>query len=198
MTDLILASTSTIRAHMLKAAGLTISQQNPKVDEAAIRASLVAEHLKPRDIADALAEAKAQKLSMRHPDNLVLGCDQVLVHNGIVVTKCDDRDQAANVLSELRGNTHSLYSAACVYQRGQPIWRHVGHARLTMRVFSDAYLESYLTRNWDAVRRSAGCYHIEGEGIRLFSTIQGDQFTIMGLPLLELLSLLTLRGDIEG
>lgn len=198
MADVILASSSPIRASMLRAAGVLITQQNPRVDEYALTASLTAEGLRPRDIADALAEAKARKIALKQGNSLVLGCDQLLVFQDELIEKCADITQARHLLSALRGQTHQLFSAVCLYDLGQPIWRHVSVATLTMRNFSDGYLDSYLDRNWDDVRHAVGCYHIEGEGVRLFSKVEGDQFTIMGLPLLELLNFLMTRGDLEA
>lgn len=198
MADVILASSSPIRASMLRAAGVLITQQNPRVDEYALTASLTAEGLSPRDIADALAEAKARKIALKQGNSLVLGCDQLLVFQDELIEKCADITQARHLLSALRGQTHQLFSAVCLYDLGQPIWRHVSVATLTMRNFSDGYLDSYLDRNWDDVRHAVGCYHIEGEGVRLFSKVEGDQFTIMGLPLLELLNFLMTRGDLEA
>lgn len=198
MADVILASSSPIRASMLRAAGVLITQQNPRVDEYALTASLTAEGLPPRDIADALAEAKARKIALKQGNSLVLGCDQLLVFQDELIEKCADITQARHLLSALRGQTHQLFSAVCLYDLGQPIWRHVSVATLTMRNFSDGYLDSYLDRNWDDVRHAVGCYHIEGAGVRLFSKVEGDQFTIMGLPLLELLNFLMTRGDLEA
>ncbi|SDW12407.1 Maf family protein [Roseicitreum antarcticum] len=198
MPDVILASSSMVRARLLRAAGLQVETMAPRVDEGALRESLQAEAIKPRDIADALAEAKARKVSARNPGDLVLGCDQVLVHDNCLVSKSLDIGAATQLLKKLRGGTHQLLSAACIYRNGTPLWRHIGTAHLTMREFSDEYLDRYLARNWDTVRGAVGCYHIEDEGVRLFSEVKGDQFIIMGLPLLEILNFLSTRGDIDG
>jgi septum formation protein len=139
---------------------------------------------------------KARKVSEKGAAGLVLGCDQVLAFKGAVLSKPVSVEDAASQLRQLRGETHSLLSAVVVYEDGKPVWRHVGVARLTMRDFSDAYLEDYLQCNWDSVKSSVGGYKIEEEGLRLFRSIQGDTFTIQGLPLLELLSYLTLRGKL--
>lgn len=195
---LILASASPIRAELLRRAGLAPEILPARIDEAAIRTALQAEAAPPRDIADALAEAKARKLSQRRPGALVLGCDQLLVLGDQILSKPADRAEAEAQLRRLRGQTHSLLSAAVLALDGQAIWRHVGEARLTMRAFSDAYLAGYLSRNWPAVADSVGGYKLEEEGVRLFARIEGSHFTVLGLPLMELLAVLTRRGDIEG
>lgn len=198
MCDVILASSSIVRATLLRSAGLMIVARNPRIDEDALRESLDANGASPRDIADTLADAKARKISAREPGQLVLGCDQILVADNRVISKSADIAEGTALLKSLRGRSHELLSAACLYKDATPVWRHVGTARLTMRAFSDAYLDRYLARNWPEVRSAVGCYHIEGEGVRLFSRVDGDQFVIMGLPLLELLNFLTTRGDIDG
>ncbi len=195
---LILASSSAIRRQMLVNAGLSPETEPARVDEAAIRDALLAEEAPPRDIADALAEAKARKVSARNPGQLVLGCDQVLAYKGRVFEKPVTLENARADLQSLRGATHQLLSAAVLYLDAQPLWRHVGVARLTMRSFSDSYLEDYLSRNWPGIGESVGGYKLEEEGVRLFAQIQGDYFTILGLPLLELLNYLALRGEIDG
>lgn len=193
---LILASQSEIRATLLRNAGLNFRIAPARIDEEAVRASLVAEGAPPRDQADALAEMKARKISEKHPGALVLGCDQVLALKGEVFAKAPDRETARAQLLRLRGETHTLLSAAVLYQDAEPLWRHVGVVRLTMRSFSEDYLADYLDRNWESARHSVGVYKLEEEGVRLFAQIQGDHFSVLGLPLLELLNYLTLRGDL--
>lgn len=196
--SLVLASTSAIRRQLLQTAGLAVVVSQPRIDEDAMKAALAAENASARDIADALAEAKARKVSPRHPGLLVLGCDQVLDHAGACLSKPATPDDARAQLAALRGGTHRLLSAAVIYRDGEPLWRHVGTVRLTMRAVSDAYLDDYVDRNWDSVRHSVGAYKLEEEGVRLFTRIDGDYFTVLGLPLLDLLNFLTLRGDIDG
>ncbi|QDY69985.1 Maf family protein [Qingshengfaniella alkalisoli] len=191
---LILASNSATRRTLLVNAGLDPEIIPARVDESSIRASLQAEQASSRDIADALAEMKALRVSEKHPGALVLGCDQVLDVKGEVLAKPDSKDELRVQLDRLRGTQHSLLSAAVIYEDGKPLWRHVGVARLTMRPFSDTYRDDYIERNWDEVCHCVGGYMLEAEGVRLFSRIEGDYFTILGLPLLELLGYLTIKG----
>lgn len=193
---LILASGSAIRLQLLRASGLDVTAQVARIDESMIRAGLEAEKAHPRDIADTLAEMKAARVAAKAPDALVLGCDQVLEFRQKVWGKPETRDQAAEQLRNLRGQTHRLLSALVLFDAGAPVWRHVGEARLTMRSFSDAFLDGYLDRNWPEIGQSVGGYKLEEEGIRLFDHIEGDHFTILGLPLLPLLTYLGTRGFI--
>lgn len=199
MSDqIILASGSEIRATLLRNAGVTFDVIVARVDEDSIKASLIAEQASPRDIADALAEMKALRVASKHPDALVIGCDQVLAHNREILSKPETPDHALAQLQSLRGQTHQLLSAAVIYAEGKPQWRHVGQTRLFMRDVSDDYLADYVDRNWDSIRHSVGGYKLEEEGARLFSRIDGDYFNVLGMPLLELLSYLTLRGTLDG
>lgn len=198
MRQIILASSSDIRATLLRNAGVVLDVVPARVDEEALRDAMLAEDAGARDIADALAEMKAQKISAKHPEALVIGCDQVLNLQGRLLTKPDSPETARTQLMAMRGKRHELLSAAVICENGKPVWRHVGAVRLLMRQFSDAYLDEYIARNWDSIRHSVGAYKLEEEGVRLFSQVQGDYFTVLGLPLLELLSYLTLRGDLKG
>ena len=187
-----------MRATLLRNAGVAFETVVPRIDEAAIRDALVAERTSPRDIADALADLKAQRVAARHPDAVVIGCDQVLAQGTRLFAKAGSLEEARAQLVALRNTQHRLLSAVVVYQADQPLWRHVGEVRLTMRDFTDTWLDLYLARNWDTVRDAVGCYKLEAEGVRLFSRIEGDYFTVLGLPLLNLLSYLALRGTIES
>ncbi len=198
MTDkLILASRSDIRQRLLRAAGVAFEARPAKIDEAALRDAMLAENATPRNIADALAEMKARRLSARGGASLILGCDQVLAHDGAILAKPRTIQDARQKLLRLRGDTHHLYSAAVIFENGQPVWRHVGTARLSMRKFSESYLDGYLARNWESIRHSVGGYKLEEEGVRLFTRIQGDYFSVLGMPLLEVLAYLGSRGVIE-
>ncbi|MGB7319469.1 MAG: nucleoside triphosphate pyrophosphatase [Planktotalea sp.] len=196
-SPLILASGSQTRRELLENAGLRIEVIAPRVDEDMMRDSMLAEKATPRDIADALAEMKARRVSEKHFGRLVLGCDQVLDLKGTLFSKARSVEEAKEQLQELRGKRHSLLSAAVLYEDGKPIWRHVGQARLTMRVFSDAFLDDYLARNWEDVRHCVGCYKLEAEGVRLFAQVEGNHFTVLGLPLIELVNYLTLKGELQ-
>ena len=195
--ELVLASASRIRADLLTAAGVKFSTKVALIDEATIIDSLVSEKLLPRDIADALADLKAQRVSGQTPGAIVLGCDHILECAGLLSAKPTSPHELKSQLIGLRGQTHQLHSAAVIYHSGQPIWRFVGTAKLKMRFFSNAYLDKYITNNWSTVRHCVGGYALEAEGVRFFSKIDGDYFTVLGLPLLEVLAFLTERGVIQ-
>jgi len=160
-----------------------------------VKLSLAAEGAAPRDIADALAEAKARKVSLKNPGALVLGCDQTLsLDDGSMIDKAVDRADAARILRLLSGRVHHLHSAAVIVLNGEPIWRHVERVRMTVRPLSDAFIDAYLESDWEECRWCVGCYRIEGPGAQLFSKVEGSQFAIQGLPLLPLLDFLRVRG----
>lgn len=195
---IVLASGSAIRAQMLRDAGVHFTTQAARIDEAAIKAALLAEQATPRDIADTLAEMKAQRVSAATPGAMVIGSDQVLEFRGRLLTKPETPEQALQDLRAMRGQRHRLLSAAVICQNGVPLWRHVGVVRLTMREAGDAYLEDYVVRNWKDIRQSVGGYQLEAEGVRLFAAIDGDYFSVLGMPLMEVLGFLTQRGTIDG
>ena len=196
-TRLILASGSTTRAQLLQNANIRFEVHPARIDEVMIKQSLEAEQAKPRDVADALAEMKARKVSEKYPGALVLGCDQVLDHGGRILSKPETPDAAGAQLRMLRGGRHMLLSAAVIVEDGKPIWRYVGQVRLMMRAASDSYIEDYVERNWESIRHSVGGYKLEEEGVRLFTRVDGDYFTVLGMPLLELLAYLTARGELD-
>ncbi|HEX4097988.1 MAG TPA: Maf family protein [Caulobacteraceae bacterium] len=192
MTEVILASTSASRRALLQGAGVVFTARSPGVDESAAKAALLGEGLGPRDIADALAELKAVRI--RAEGALVIGADQTLDFDGELIDKPESLEEARERLRRLRGRPHKLHSGVVVAQGGQPIWREVQTATLWMRPFSDAFLDDYLAREGEDVLRSVGCYRLEDIGVQLFSRIDGDYFTILGLPMLGLLDLLRRHG----
>lgn len=195
---IVLASQSASRKAMLEAAGVAFAAEAAGVDEESVKAAMIAEGTDGRRLADALAEMKAVKVSRRHPAALVLGCDStVAAEDGSLIDKAVSREESRAQLQGLRGTTHKLTSAAVVALGGEPIWRHVDIAKLTMRPFSDAFLDSYLDAEWPAIGGCVGGYRLEGLGAQLFSRIDGDHFTILGLPLLALLDWLRVRGEIQ-
>ena len=193
---LILASKSKSRASVLKAAGLTFEQIGSGVDEDALKDALRAEGATVAKQADLLAETKALKVSISH-SGVVLGCDQMLDLDGVGLDKVDTREAAADILRRLRGKTHILQSAIVACIDGAPVWRHLSQPRLRVRNFSDAFLEEYLDAIGDAAFESVGCYQIEGRGAQLFDRIEGDYFSILGMPLLPLMQWLRDRGSLQ-
>lgn len=199
MTErIVLASGSEIRQALLRNAAVPFDAAPVRIDEESVRAAMIADGAQPRDIADALAEHKARRASLRDPEALVIGCDQVLSLRAEIFAKPASPDDLRAQLDRLNGQMHHLFSAAVVYRGTQPQWRHVGVVRLTMRQVSADYLDTYVARNWPYVADCVGGYKLEEEGVRLFSRIEGDYFNVLGLPLLELLGYLTARGVLPG
>lgn len=193
--NLILASASESRAAMLRNAGVAFQQVPADVDEPALR-----HHLKEQGIDDAqavaaaLARAKALAVSQCHADATVIGADQVLAYGGEILEKPGTRDRARAQLMALRGGTHALQSAVCLARNGNVVWQTVATARITFRAFSERFLDRYLDEAGEPVFNSLGACQIEALGIHLLSDIDGDFFTILGMPLLPLLSQLRKDG----
>lgn len=186
----VLASASRIRATLLRDAGVEFTVHPARVDEDEVKTTLRAEGASAADCAATLAEFKARRVSARHPQALVVGADQMLECDGVWFDKPPDRSRARASLGALRGRRHHLPTAVCVFHGGAPIWRHDATAELEMRAFSDAFLETYLDAAGADAFASVGAYRLEGMGAQLFSRIDGEYFTILGLPLLPLLDFL--------
>ncbi|MBP2229823.1 septum formation protein [Azospirillum agricola] len=191
---LVLASGSRTRAAMLERAGLTAILDKPLVDEEEVKLAGRAEGVPADAVAEALAELKAQRVTRRHPRALVIGADQMLECEGVWFDKPADRAAARDQLLALRGKTHQLVSCAVVVRDGERLWHKIDRAKLTMRRFSDAFLDEYLDRVGDDALHSVGAYQLEGLGAQLFQKVDGDFFTILGLPLLPLLGFLRVHG----
>ena len=193
----ILASNSRTRSEMLRRAGITCEQVAARIDEGGIKESLRAGLASASTTAEALAERKARYVSRQYPGQLVIGADQILACDDAVFDKPKDHEDAHVQLRALGGRVHEQISAACVIANGEVLWRHTARAALLMRPFSDDFITSYL----DAIGKDAfispGAYQIEGLGVQLFSRIDGDFFTILGLPLLPLLEYLRTQGVLK-
>lgn len=184
---LILASSSSTRKRMLESAGVIFETKIARIDEEAVKLSLLADEQPPRNIADALAEMKAQKISSKYPEAFVLGADQILVHEGKILSKPCDMEAAKSQLRSLRNSSHSLISAVVIMRDGQTTFRHIDVVKLAMRDFSDAFLEDYLDKEGDEILSCVGAYRLEGLGSQLFNRVDGDYFAVLGLPLLQCL-----------
>lgn len=195
---IILASASESRGILLRDAGVMAKRDPANVDENAIKESFRKQNGSARQVAEALAERKARRVSKRHEGALVIGADQMLQCGGVWFDKPIDRDDARGHLIALRGKTHELLSAVCVVRDGECLWRHLESARLTMRPFSDAFLDEYLAATGESVCTTVGAYRLENRGAQLFSRIEGDYFTILGLPLLPLLGFLVNHGVVTA
>ena len=195
---IVLASGSRFRRAMLEAAGVALDVAPAEIDERAVEQTLEGSGASPEDLAQVLAEAKALEVSERQPGRLVLGCDQTLTLDNELFHKPEDMEDARRHLLKLSGRTHQLNSAAVLARNGETFWHHVGVANLTMRKLEPAFIGRHLARVGPMALNSVGAYQIEGEGIQLFDKIEGDHFTIVGLPLLPLLEELRQLGAIDG
>lgn len=194
---LILASKSTARAKILKDAGLHFKTHSAMVDERSVE-RVMGKDISPEDRAQILAQTKALAVSEHHLDALVLGCDQILSLDDDVIHQVTDFEAARSILLKLSGKTHQLSSAIALAQNGTIVWSHASLAFMTMRQLDPGFIGRHLAFAGESVLNSVGCYHFEGHGIQLFEKIDGDYFTILGLPLLPLLKELRSRGVIDG
>ena len=192
---LILASQSASRRAMLDAAGVRYRAEPARVDEDGVKAAMAGQPA--RDIADALAQLKALKVSQANPTALVLGSDSIVaLADGTLLDKPVSRDDAADHLRAMSDGEHDLWSAAVIVEGGRPVWRHVERARLVVRPLSETFIAAYLDTEWPAIAGCVGCFRIEGPGVQLFSRIEGSQFTVLGMPLLPVLDYLRVRGEL--
>jgi septum formation protein len=190
----VLASASASRRAVLEAAGLRFTISPGTVDEAALKQKAQADQLDAADAALLLADAKAQQAARRDPEALVIGCDQLLVCDGRWFDKPANRDEARAHLRALRGRAHTLVTAVLCRRAEQPLWHTVAQPRLTMRDFSDAFLETYLDLESRFLTMTVGAYRLEGPGVHLFAAVEGEHAAILGLPLLDLLAFLRRYG----
>ncbi|MBV8889653.1 MAG: septum formation protein Maf [Alphaproteobacteria bacterium] len=195
---IVLASASATRARLLRAAGVEIAIEPANIDEATIKRTYRNDHSAATACALALADAKARRIAARHPAALVIGADQILVAGDDWLDKPRDSDDARVQLRALRGRSHTLATAACVVCGGERLWQAVTEPRLTMRNFSEAFLDAYLAAEAAAVLASVGAYRLEARGAQLFARVEGDHFAILGLPLIELLQFLRARGALPS
>jgi len=187
---LILASGSPFRKQLMEAAGLKFTAEPARIVEREIEAPLVASGASPEQVAVALAKAKAQDVAARNPQAFVIGSDQVMSIDGRLFHKCTSIEMAREQLASMRGRTHRLSSAISIVQNGQEVWSHVSVADLTFRQFTDAFLDTYIANAGPKVLLTVGAYSYEGLGQQLFEKVEGDFFTIIGLPMLPLLAAL--------
>lgn len=192
--NIILASESITRQNLLTQAGVIFNSVSAKIDEITIKKSLTSEGANPNDIVDSLAEFKAARVANNYPTDIVIGSDQILVFEGEIISKAKNMIDAKKTLKRLKGKTHQLLSSAVIYEDNKPVWRTISRAQLFMREFSDEFLEEYIENSGNIILSSVGCYLLEEKGVNLFNRIQGDYFTVLGFPLLEVLDFLRKRG----
>ena len=190
MSKIILASKSKVRKNILSENGINCNVEPSKIDEDSIKESLLKEGATPEIISKNLAELKANKISNKNPDELVLGADSVIDLNGEIISKPKSREEALNILKKMRGKSHFLISSVCISKKGNMIWNYTDKAELIMKDFSDYELKNYLSKISDKILYAYNVYQIEGEGKKLFSEIKGDKNTIMGLPIAKIKSYL--------
>lgn len=194
--EVVLASGSRPRARMLANAGVPFMASAASVDEEAIKASMQTTGADVADVAELLAATKAQQVSRNHENSLVIGADQMLACDGEWFDKPANPLAARNQMEKLRGRTHELISAVCVVRDGDVLWHHIDRARITMRPFSDAFTDQYIDKMGENICATVGGYELEGLGAQMFSRVEGDYFTILGMPLLPLLDFLRGHGVI--
>ena len=183
MVKIILASKSKVRKKILDNNNIAALIEPSNVDEEPIKKSLLKQNASPEIISKNLAELKANKVSQKHIDNLVIGADSVIDLNGELVSKPENRNEALNILKKLNNKKHNLISSVCISKNGSMIWNYTDKATLTMKNFNDNELKIYLSKIPDEILYSYNVYQIEGEGIKLFLKIEGNKDTIMGLPI---------------
>jgi septum formation protein len=192
--ELVLASSSLARQALLRAAGLRFTAEPASVDEAEVKRAARAERFSAPEAALLLAQLKAERISRRWPEAVVIGCDQLLVCDGIWFDKPAGMAEARAQLQALRGRLHTLVTAVVCHRHGGEIWHHVAQPRLVMRGFSDSFLDDYLAAEGEAVTTTVGAYRLEGPGVQLFEAIEGEHAAILGLPMLALLGFLRQHG----
>tara|TARA_B100000674_G_scaffold225649_1_gene185497 strand:+ start:863 stop:1462 length:600 start_codon:yes stop_codon:yes gene_type:complete len=197
INSIILASKSKIRSALLLKAGIEFTVLDAAVNEKNVKSFYVNEGYSPLHVAEVLANMKAKKLSSKHPDKLVIGCDQIVEYDGQILSKASNPNDLVGQLKVLRNRTHTLYSACAVYIANNEDWRFTGSATVTMRNLSDEYISNYVDSHWNDVKHCVGGYQIENFGISVLSKINGDYYSILGLPIIQLIDYLVNRGVLK-
>jgi septum formation protein len=194
---IVLASASNVRARIMKSAGIPFEVDHADIDEPTGRRSCREEGISVGETAACLAAQKAREVSRRKRDSLVIGADQILEAEGRWFEKASSLAEARECLRRLRGRTHHLYSAVVVVENGETLWNHVSEAELTMRMFTDNFLDRYISRQGKNILEAVGCYKMEEGGVRLFAAVRGDHYAILGLPIVPLVTFLESQGVLD-